>query len=549
MTGFAAAIFSALPPSAHPDTRTFSNCTSVGDAIPGSGLIAGLFPDLSLPRVCVNGSVNVCTQDVSVDVTADDGEPIRVEAGDGETTKGTVTCLDNLLPAALVDLCDAPCLSIHSVTAAAGGVGACVDMQLECPGLALIPAFQKPLELSLDCFEIGESGPSCLSATTECACVNSDGCGWCGATSTCTRLQGAFDGAPACTCDTELVVEATSACQPRPPPPAPPPPPMLPRPSSPPALPVPNMIALWTVSVGTGDGGTAPFLVQWLVWASFAAAGVVYWGLCVSASKGEAPAATGTRSVGSAPADALHALPPSLRFGAAAALARRGETQIVWVGRPQVLAHCCGLSAAWATVMTVVAIVLGALGDLPTHARSRELAVVLLVLPPVVTVAFLVVLRRAAGTVYVLTAGGALRLRVLFGCGKDVATPFAKMLSEAVLREGCGLVAARMITCGRGECRDVLFASTPRGGSVGFAAVKEYNVLRRVLREKVGLSLQTLGSSPLHAEMGAGREVEAVAAPVGEAMVVQAVSMEVLPAHVAPPEKVATATVSGAHEA
>ena len=48
---------------------------------------------------------------------------------------------------------------------------------------------------------------------------------------------------------------------------------------------------------------------------------------------------------------------------------------------------------------------------------------------------------------------GALRLRVLFGCGKDVATPFAKMLSEAVLREGCGLVAARMITCGRGECR------------------------------------------------------------------------------------------------
>ena len=54
---------------------------------------------------------------------------------------------------------------------------------------------------------------------------------------------------------------------------------------------------------------------------------------------------------------------------------------------------------------------------------------------------------------------------------------------------------------------------------------------------------------PLHAEMGAGREVEAVAAPVGEAMVVQAVSMEVLPAHVAPPEKVATATVSGVHEA
>ena len=47
----------------------------------------------------------------------------HVEAGDGETTKGTVTCLDNLLPAALDDLCDAPCLSIHSVTAAAGGVG------------------------------------------------------------------------------------------------------------------------------------------------------------------------------------------------------------------------------------------------------------------------------------------------------------------------------------------------------------------------------------------------------------------------------------------
>ena len=223
----------------------------------------------------------------------------------------------------------------------------------------------------------------------------------------------------------------------------------------------------------------------------------------------------------------------------------------MWVGRPQVLAHCFGASVAWVTVMAVVAIVLGALGDLPTHARSRELAVVLLVLPPVVTVMFLVVLRRAAGTVYVLTAGGALRLRVLFGCGGAVvATPFAKMLSESVLREGCGLVAARMITCGRGECRDVLFASTPRGGSVGFAAVKEYNVLRRVLREKVGLSLQTLGSSPLHAEMGAGREVEAVAAPVGEAMVVQAVSMEVLPAHVAPPdpEKVATATAVD-HEA
>ena len=55
----------------------------------------------------------------------------------------------------------------------------------------------------------------------------------------------------------------------------------------------------------------------------------------------------------------------------------------------------------------------------------------------------------------------------------------------------------------------------------------------------------------LSAEMGARREVEAVAAPVGVAMVVQAVSMEVLPAHVevGGAEKVATATVSGEHEA
>ena len=51
-----AAIFSALPPSAHPDTRSFSNCTSLGDAVPGASLIAGLFPDLSLPsyELCGN---------------------------------------------------------------------------------------------------------------------------------------------------------------------------------------------------------------------------------------------------------------------------------------------------------------------------------------------------------------------------------------------------------------------------------------------------------------------------------------------------------------
>ena len=77
-------------------------------------------------------------------------------------------------------------------------------------------------------------------------------------------------------------------------------------------------------------------------------------------------------------------------------------------------------------------------------------------------------------------------------------------------------------------------------------------MVRRLLRERVGLALQTIGTSPLHAPPGAASAaavVEHVAAPVGEATVVQAVSMEVLPAHVAPPEKVAPATAIGTHEA
>ena len=100
--------------------------------------------------------------------------------------------------------------------------------------------------------------------------------------------------------------------------------------------------------------------------------------------------------------------------------------------------------------------------------QPRGLGLALVLLPAPLTLPLLLLLRRTQGTLYLLTARGAAVLTLQCAClGRRDAprrTRYAQMLAQPVLRRR----TASALCAGRLPCADLLFASSPAGGPVGF---------------------------------------------------------------------------------
>ena len=220
LAAFALWVTAALPPDDHVDTRDILDCRE--------------FPSflVDLPDICVEGTANLCTMDISlvVNVTTSAGTvSLPLELGDGTEAKTSVpTCLTNLG----VDKfgCSHPCFHIKDIALADGGFAGCIEFSMDCVLFGSI-------ELELTCIEFGE-GPSTCDFAERCECLAREECGWCPSSSSCTRLLPAALGdplardVPTCSCAEGVVLHddpEAHACWPSPPPPppspSPPPPP------------------------------------------------------------------------------------------------------------------------------------------------------------------------------------------------------------------------------------------------------------------------------------------------------------------------------------
>ena len=221
LAAFALWVTAALPPDDHVDTVDILECRE--------------FPTIlvDLPDICVEGSANLCTMDISlvVNVTTSAGTvSLPLELGDATEAKTSVpTCLTSLG----LDRfgCSHPCFHIKDIALADGGFAGCIEFSMDC----VLNPFG-PIELELTCIEFGE-GPSTCDFAERCECLAREECGWCPSSSSCTRLLPAALGdplardVPACSCAAGVVLHddpEAHACWPSPPPPSPspsPPPP------------------------------------------------------------------------------------------------------------------------------------------------------------------------------------------------------------------------------------------------------------------------------------------------------------------------------------
>ena len=544
--------------TSHPDTVVVDNCVE----LPG-----GVLPDL-----CVNGTANACTRNVSVDVAVTVGSynvtlPLRLSDG-GSVRQTEPTCLEGLLPDWVP--CGDPCFRIEEFASDVEGLKGCIEFHIDCTG------FLPDIDGEIACIDFGE-GTSTCEFDDLCECVQTTGCGWCPSSASCTRLlpnPSADDPSlardePVCSCDADVVLyedDAANSCWPFPPPPLPPPPtpppspppppslspfppgtevgtpsppPSIPSPGHPPSPPEAHSLPRWTVA--TTDDGVAG--VQWLMWTSCLVAGValyVYWGCAARKAARRLRLAVPSRAengggghgvgAGGVVALPLQFLPTRLQYGAGAAVLRYDEADVDWIGQPVLLVATAVPFVLWLVGMLLVGVLTGMMqgmgecddtadlevADADCDEKPRPLGLLLLLLPLPLTLPLLLHVRRVSGTVYLLTAKGSLVLTLHCGCFGRCDAPrrvrYAQMLAQPIVK--ARRVWPAPLCCGRLACADLLFVASPLGGEVGFSCVSEEAAtrLQAMLRERVAAC--AAGGGLVLEAVVRSQEVSAVSAEV-----------------------------------
>ena len=234
----------------------------------------------------------------------------------------------------------------------------------------------------------------------------------------------------------------------------------------------PTLVAI--APPGAPDGGGAA-TAQWAVWASCAALGAGWYlvsgllGLAEARTLRRADMLSGTR---------LQYLPQRLQFSAGVACSRldEAEVEISWAGQPVLLVAALVPVLLWLLAMVCLAALNGMLQE---GARGLELPPLLL--PVAITLPLLAHVRRVQGTLYLLTARGAVELRLQCAClgGRDAPrrTRYGQMLALPVVRSACH----------QPRCADLLFAAAPSRGERGFRCLPTAvaSSLQHLLRERV----------------------------------------------------------------
>ena len=149
----------------HPDTIDVNTCLSLFGQLPLATRLVLQSQGIVFEEVCLVGTVNLCTQDVSLNVTAN-GISQQIEYGDGtvSTAGAWVQLPEELLPG---NICSNPELRVRNGVLALSGVRLCLDLRISC----------LPNPVNLACFELGDDVDSC-SATDQCSCIQHPECGW-----------------------------------------------------------------------------------------------------------------------------------------------------------------------------------------------------------------------------------------------------------------------------------------------------------------------------------------------------------------------------------
>lgn len=261
----------------HQDTVLVSQCFSLASQLP-LNLRLLLGTGLRENRLCLNGWINLCTQDINLTVHTGSGAPILLAAGDGTasptfTNTTFIPLGDEVFPGTA---CDNSSIRLRDSIVSRRGLRGCLDLRVSC-----FPGF----DVNLPCFDLGDDTDGC-TATEKCECIQHPECGWCAGTGTCTRMVGVLPTAannnsrysstqPVCGCGSGLLTarnDPLGSCAPSQPPampPAqPPPPPSTPSPpGSPPAYP-PFVTFSWLNGVAfepTIDA-TRPLFLQLVLW-------------------------------------------------------------------------------------------------------------------------------------------------------------------------------------------------------------------------------------------------------------------------------------------
>ena len=476
--------------SAHPDTVTIDQCFSVLSGLPLATTLALSAQGVRVPSLCLAGETNLCTNDINLTVTVSGGQPVRFAIGDGTAAPTVqspwVVLPDDLFPGSV---CDNSRVRLRDAVVAARGLRACVDLRISC----------LPTDVNLPCIDIGDDTDAC-TATDKCGCIQHPECGWCSASTSCTRMLPTLPTAendgqlfsttnPVCGCAGELYTAATDpsgTCAPRlppAPPPAQPPPPPAP-PGLPPSYP-PFIEPSWVNGIAFEQRTEAvwPLFVQRLLWA-LTSLGVVgtlvrvtarerrrtpIAARYVSPSFDSFEGAFAEHEAASASNEALLAtLPTSVQYAAGRAL----EESSPIVGRPPVIMWLCqprllpsiGLPLALWLVFSVgcLALLVAAPGmEPPLATTAQPLPILLVVLPVAYTLAMTIAIRRATGTVYALTESGAILLSLTptipLPWSRTVwRTSYSRMLAQSAERPLC---AWATLTCSIVKATDVVFAS------------------------------------------------------------------------------------------
>jgi hypothetical protein len=161
--------------SGHPDTASISRCFSPADELPFSSRLFLASQRVTLPTVCLDGDVNLCTQDVNMSASVGGGAPIQIVVGDGTAapTLGSgavpwVTLPDNVFPGTP---CDGSSLRLRDAVVAARGLYACLDLRISC-----LSQFGFD-DVELPCIDLGDDTSRC-AATDRCSCIEHPECGW-----------------------------------------------------------------------------------------------------------------------------------------------------------------------------------------------------------------------------------------------------------------------------------------------------------------------------------------------------------------------------------
>ena len=150
----------------HPDTLHLSQCLSPFNQLPLVTQLTLAAQGATLPSVCFNGTANLCTNKIDLNVTFGDSTT-QIATGDGTnlTADGWVAVPEATFPG---PFCNSPAIRLRNAVISVSGILACLDVKLSC-----LPPPNR--SLSLPCLNIGDDTNR---ATDKCGCIQHPECGW-----------------------------------------------------------------------------------------------------------------------------------------------------------------------------------------------------------------------------------------------------------------------------------------------------------------------------------------------------------------------------------